>query len=305
MLTDVFLVVGEGLGHHDQEERGRRAEARDLDVAHLGAEPAERLERPFERPLDLGIDPLEEVRARHADPEATDVLTERRQIVVDRRQTRGRIGGIVTRHGLQEVRAILHRARHRASVVERPREREDPRAAHAPVRRLEPHDATEGGRPADGPAGVRARGADDEPGRQGGARAAARAARDVVEVPRIARRREAMAGALDAEGELVGHELAEEHRARLLPAAHARGVLVGDEVGQEGGGRRCPDAPREIDVLVGDRNAEQRARVTAPQRLLGRARLGQGAVGRQGDEGAQGGVELLDPRQQRTRHLDG
>src|SRR5437762_3346560 len=64
-------------------------------------------------------------------------------------------------------------------------------------------------------------------------------------------------------------------------------------------------APRERDVLVGDRNAEQRARVTAPQRRLGRARLGQGAVGRQGDEGAQGGVELLDPRQQRTRHLDG
>src|SRR5437762_384223 len=66
-----------------------------------------------------------------------------------------------------------------------------------------------------------------------------------------------------------------------------------------------PEAPRGIDGLGGNRNAEQRARVTAPQRLLGRARLGQGAVGRQGDEGAQGGVELLDPRQQRTRHLDG
>ena len=229
----------------------------------------------FERALDLRIEAFEEVRARHSDPDAADVTSERRQVVVDRNAARGRVGGVVTGHGLEEVRAILDRARHRAGVVERPRKREDARAAHAPVRGLEPDDAAEGGRPADGPAGVRARRAADEPRGQGGAGPAARAAWNVVEVPRIAGGREAMAGELDAERELVGDELAEKDGAGLPPAPDARRLVLRDPVGEKGGPARRPDAPRKVDVLVGDRDAEQcarRRRGPAPPRPLARRR---------------------------------
>ena len=61
---------------------------------------------------------------------------------------------------------------------------------------------------------------------------------------------------------------------------------------------------RQVDVLVGDRHAEQRTVVAAPQRLLGGAGVGERAVGRERDEGVEHGVELLDPGQQRARHLD-
>ena len=56
---------------------------------------------------------------------------------------------------------------------------------------------------------------------------------------------------------------------------------------------------------MSDRDAQERTRIAALQRGLGGARVCHGAVSRQGDEGVQHGVELLDPSQQRTRHFDG
>src|SRR5207248_10356264 len=96
---------------------------------------------------------------------------------------------------------VLHRARHRPGVIERPVEREHAGPAGATVGRLEAHDAAERGGPADGAAGVRPGGAGDEAGGQRRAGAAAGAAGDVVEVPRIARGLEAMTGELDPERE--------------------------------------------------------------------------------------------------------
>src|SRR5207248_11411644 len=116
---------------------------------------------------------------------------------------------------------------------------------------------------------------------------------------------EAMTGELHPEREFVGDQLAEENGARLLPAPHARGVVVRQPVGQQRRAAGGPDAAREIDVLVRDRDAEQRPRVAMTQRLLGRARVGAGAVGGQRDERRQHGIELLDPGEQRLRDLDG
>src|SRR5207245_9607974 len=103
--------------------------------------------------------------------------------------------------------------------------------AGATIGRLEAHDAAERGGPTDGAAGVRPGGAGHEPGGQRRPGAAAGAAGDVVEVPRIARRLEAMAGELQPERELVGDELAEQDGARVLPAPDAGGVVVRHPVG--------------------------------------------------------------------------
>src|SRR5205823_14084558 len=83
VLPDIALVVCEGLCHDDQEERWRRVEAGDRDVADLGAEPAERGEGPFERLRHLWIDAVKEIGARHADFHAADVPAKRRQVVLD------------------------------------------------------------------------------------------------------------------------------------------------------------------------------------------------------------------------------
>src|SRR5690606_17805227 len=55
----------------------------------------------------------------------------------------------------ERERRVLDRARERADLVERAREREQPVAADEPVRRLEPDDAAERGGLADGAARVR------------------------------------------------------------------------------------------------------------------------------------------------------
>ena len=54
-----------------------------------------------------------------------------------------------------------------------------------------------------------------------------------------------------------------------------------------------------------DGNAKERALVTAPEGHLGGARVLEGAVGGQGDEGMQDGVELLDALEQGAGDLDG
>src|SRR5262249_10127418 len=141
------------------------------------------------------LDPCpQKVRAWHPDLDATQVTTERGEVIVDRDTTRGRVGGIVAGHRLEQVCAVLHRARHGAGMVERPRERQDTGATHTSVCWLEPNDATEGGGAADGATGVRARRTHHQPGREGRPRATTRAPGDVVEVPGITRRRQTMPG---------------------------------------------------------------------------------------------------------------
>src|SRR6059036_2320052 len=96
----------------------------------------------------------------------------------------------------------------------------------------------------------------------------ASATAEPLEVPRILRGLEAMARELDAERELVRDELAEHHRASLPEPRHAGRVVLGNPVGEEGGAGGGADAARGVDVLVGDGNAEEGARVLADRKSV-------------------------------------
>src|SRR5262249_33771418 len=159
----------------------------DAHVAHLGAQLAQGAHGLLESALNLLIHALEEVIPRHANGEPARPAPEWPQVVAHRYRARGRIAGIVAGHALEQEGAVLNRARHRPRVVERPREGHDASAARPTIGRLDPRDATESRRPADRPARVGAGGAGDEPRGQRGPGAAARAAGNVVEVPRVAR----------------------------------------------------------------------------------------------------------------------
>src|SRR5206468_12550989 len=172
---------------------------------------------------------LEEVRARHADTEPADPLAQRYQVVGDGLAARRRIGRVVAGERLEEQRAVLHRPRHRARVVEGPGERDDARAAHAPVGRLEADNVAERHGSAERAARVRAGRAVGEPGGERRGRAAGGATGHVLEAPRVLRRLEAVAWELEAESELVRDELAEHHAAGALePRSEER------RVGKEG-----------------------------------------------------------------------
>src|SRR5262245_9950937 len=143
----------------------------------------------------------------------------------------------------------------------------------------------------------------DEAGGQRGARAAAGAAGNVVEVPRIASGGKLVPGELDAEGELVGDELAEQHRARLLPASHRRGVGIGNPFREECGAAGGADAAGEVDVLVGDGNAEERILVAASESRFRRPCVLESTVGGEGNEGEEERTGLLDAGEERAGHL--
>src|SRR5207249_3585908 len=152
---------------------------------------------------------------RLPDPEPTTPAAKGGARVSKGNRPRRGIHRVVAGHGKEKIGAVLDRAREGSRVVERPRQRHHARAARPAVRRLDPGEAAEGRGSADGAPGVRAGGARHQPGGEGGARAAARAAGNMVEIPRIARGGKLVSGKLDAEGELVGDELAEHHRSRL------------------------------------------------------------------------------------------
>src|SRR5262245_47232807 len=119
------------------------------------------------------------------------------------------------RHRFVEKRNVVYGPGHRAHVIETPRERSDSLAGNPSVRRLQPGDAAERSGNPDRPAGVRADGAEADPGRERDRRAAARAAADPRAVPRIARRPVVGVHVRDAVRELVEVGLPEENGARL------------------------------------------------------------------------------------------
>src|SRR4030095_16061425 len=131
---------------------------------------------------------------------------------------------------LQHDRATFDRPGHRATMIERKRIRYHTGATYQPIGRHESDESAVGGRPADRAAGVSAHGERGEtrgPRRAGTAR---RAAREMLQVPRIARRgpRQVERGA--AVSELVRRELAEEHGARLIKLARRARILAGNVV---------------------------------------------------------------------------
>src|SRR2546425_770043 len=98
MLKGAMLLFGNPkLGSHTAANVGAG-----VDVGDRGAQIAERGERLLERLLDLGVDALEEVRARHADTEPADPLAQRYQVVGDGLAARRRIGRVVAGERLEE-----------------------------------------------------------------------------------------------------------------------------------------------------------------------------------------------------------
>ena len=81
-------------------------------------------------------------------------------------------------------------------------------------------------------------------------------------------------------------------------------VIGGDEVFQHArAARRRPSRGAE-EILVRDRNAGERHRVAARDACVGRARLREGLLAIDGDEGVEARIEALDPLEARRRQLD-
>ncbi len=169
-----------------------------------------------------------------------------------------------------------------------------------------PGDAAQGRRIAHRSAGIRAERGGHQAGRQRHARAARRAAGEMVAAPRIDRRRPRQIERRPADRELVGGELAHEDAARRLqPLRHHR-VRRRDVVDQHlgvAGGRQ----PRDVDdVLEPVGHAVQGPAQRAGRHLaLGAARRLHRPLGRELDVGVIARIELVRPIEQRLRVLDG
>src|SRR5215469_5805769 len=125
----------------------------------------------------------------YADPQASDALTKHRTVIGDRLVGASGITGIMAGNYLEHQRVVLHRAGHRADIVEGEGERNDAAAAHPAIGRLHAGNAAHRGRVADRAAGVGAECRREEAGGEAGAAAARRAAAEMIAVPWVASRR--------------------------------------------------------------------------------------------------------------------
>src|SRR5262245_32324199 len=132
----------------------------------------------------MGVIGEEEV-AWYPDGHALHVFEQRCGVIRHWGPAGGRIFGIVAGDGLEDNGGVFDSPGHGATVVQRPAQRYHAIAADPPVRRFEPHDTAVGGRPPDRTTRTGPQGAHAEAGRNGRPRAAARSARDMVEVPGI------------------------------------------------------------------------------------------------------------------------
>jgi hypothetical protein len=154
--------------------------------------------------------------------------------------------------------------------------------------------------PVSGPGGGGRRG-----GRPRGPPPARRAARHEGEVPGVVNRAVVARLVRRSHREFVHVGLAEQHRARGGQPSDHRRVVGRDEVVEHARAARSLDAGRAKDVLVGDRQPRQGARVAGRQPAVGRRGLGQSLLRGDGDEGVQGPVEALDPLELVLDELDG
>ena len=200
---------------------------------------------------------------------------------------RGRIGRIVAGQRIEQDGAVLRGPGHRSGGVQAGRQRDHAAARHQARRRLDAGDAAIGRRQPDRAAGVGPQRPQRQPGRHRRPRAGAGPAGVAPRVPGIARRRPGQVERRPADGELVGRQLAQHHRALGMQPPHRLGVLLRHVVGEDAGMRRGAHAGRLVDVLVGERNAEQRRAPAGHHRAFGGARRDQGlALGHQ-QEGVQ------------------
>ena len=203
-----------------------------------------------------------------------------------------------------QQRGVQHGPPERPGRVQAARERDHAVAGGAAVGRLGADDAADRGGLADRAAGVGADGQRRLVGRHRGGGPAGRAARDLVQVPRVAAG--AVRGVLGgrAHGELVHVGLAHDDRAGLLQPLGDRRVVRRVPALQDAraaGGRHADGGEH---VLDRDRDARQRAeRLALPRRSSTSARLGQRAVRGDVQEGVHAVVDGGDPVQVGPGHL--
>jgi hypothetical protein len=147
---------------------------------------------------------------RHADGQALHALLKPRAVVVHGFGGAGRVQRVVPGQHLQRDGRILHAARQRAAVVQRPGQGEHAVLGDAAVGGFQPHGAAPGGRYEDGAARAGAQGQPREACRNGGARARRRSARDMGQVPGVAGCGKRQVGAGRADGELMRGQLAQD-----------------------------------------------------------------------------------------------
>ena len=172
----------------------------------------------------------------------------------------------MARHGLQQDRRVLDRARDRPRLIERGGEGDDAPARAAAVSRLDADRAGDRGRLADRAAGVGRGRAHAEPRRHRRRRAARRAARHELGVralapPGIDHRAVKARLVGRAHGELVIVELAEHHRAGGPEICRHRRLIGRREAVEDvraGGGA---DALGAEQILDAERNAFERPRL--------------------------------------------
>src|ERR1035438_728828 len=173
---------------------------------------------------------LKEEAFGKTDAQAADGAMLAGQVIHYRVAGRSGVEGIVAGDGVQGERGVAHGARERAHVVLAETERQDAKAADAPIGRLESDGAAKRGRDANGAAGIGAHRHEDHVRGYGGARTTARPAGTVPRVPRIAHRAEVRVGRSDAVSQFVHVELAEQYGACGQEFLHHGGVALGQKV---------------------------------------------------------------------------
>ncbi len=218
--------------------------------------------------FDAGVEVVEVEILGETDAQAANRAAVVGNEVDHRVARRGWVAAVVAGDGIQHQGGIAHRARQRAHVIEAVGQGQGAVTAHAAIGGLEPHHAAKRGGDADGASGIAAHGGVDHLGGHRRARAAARPAGAVLEIPWIAHRPEVRIGRRDAVGHLVHVELAEHHRAgRPQPFHHGR-VDGGDKIFIDLGAAGGAHAARREKVFHGDGDSVERPAV-APRGQLG------------------------------------
>src|SRR4029079_5349679 len=164
---------------------------------------------------------------------------------------------------LQEQGAIFGRPGDRPAMIEAVRVRDDAAPAHAAVCRFEAGDPAERRRYAHRSSGVGSERRRDESRRDSRTRTAARSAGEAREIPRGSRRWPWQSEGRTAVGEFVRRELADEHCACSIELLHDRRIVPGNVSFEEARMSRRAYAGGLDYVLQPDRNAVERAAITA------------------------------------------
>ena len=104
---------------------------------------------PAHRPLDLGIQPVEEEVLRQADPYAAQTDLSRRQVVRYRAGARRIVAGVAAGDDVKHDGGVTHRGGKRARMIQREIQRQNAVAADPPRGRLQAHGAAKRSRYSD------------------------------------------------------------------------------------------------------------------------------------------------------------